>query len=76
MAAKKAKYVKLRPPKKLKNSKGTKTIITHSTSQKKSGSNKSADKRVKALPAGRRISKSGNVYYERRENRSDKRNKL
>lgn len=30
-----------------------------------------ADKRFKALKAGRRVSEDGNVYYESRENRSD-----
>ena len=30
-----------------------------------------ADKRYKALKAGRRVSEDGNVYYENRENRSD-----
>jgi hypothetical protein len=29
------------------------------------------DKKRKALPPGKRISKSGNVYYEYRRNRSD-----
>ena len=74
--SKPAKYVKLTPAKKLKNSKGTKTTLTHKASQKKSGSDKSTDKRVAALPAGRRVSASGNVYYERRQNRSDKGKKL
>ena len=30
------------------------------------------DKQIKALHAGRRVSESGNVYYENRRNRSDK----
>lgn len=30
------------------------------------------DKREKALHPGKRTSKSGNIYYENRENRSDK----
>jgi len=29
----------------------------------------------KALLPGKRISKNGNIYYEQRQNRSDKRNK-
>lgn len=33
---------------------------------------KSRDIVIKALPAGKRISKTGNVYYETRANRSDK----
>jgi len=35
-----------------------------------------ADKRYKALKAGKRISEDGNVYYESRENRSDANRKL
>jgi len=30
------------------------------------------DKRRKAMPSGKRISKAGNVYYEYRRNRTDK----
>lgn len=30
------------------------------------------DKRRKAMPSGKRISKAGNVYYEYRKNRTDK----
>lgn len=29
------------------------------------------DKKRKALPPGKRISKRGNIYYEKRRNRSD-----
>jgi len=36
------------------------------------GSNLLYDKRLQALKPGKRISKKGNVYYENRENRSDK----
>jgi len=32
---------------------------------------KKIDKMRKALKPGKRISKSGNIYYERRKNRSD-----
>jgi hypothetical protein len=32
---------------------------------------KSLDKKRNALPPGKRISKSGKVYYEKRRNRSD-----
>lgn len=38
-------------------------------------SNLKIDKRRKALPPGKRVSKSGNVYYEYRKNRSDKKSK-
>jgi len=34
-------------------------------------SNKKRDKVRKALPPGKRISKSGNIYWEGRKNRSD-----
>jgi len=30
------------------------------------------DKRRTAMPSGKRISKSGNIYYEYRKNRTDK----
>ena len=33
------------------------------------------DKRIKALPPGKRIAPSGYVYYEHRRNRSDKNQK-
>jgi len=33
--------------------------------------NKARDKKRKALKPGKRISKTGNVYYEYRKNRSD-----
>jgi hypothetical protein len=35
-----------------------------------------ADRNRKAQPPGKRVSKSGNVYYERRRDRSDKRGQL
>ena len=34
-------------------------------------SNKKRDKARKAMPPGKRISKTGNTYYEGRKNRSD-----
>jgi len=34
-------------------------------------SDKEIDKKRLALPSGKRMSKSGNVYWERRANRSD-----
>lgn len=45
-------------------------------SQRKTGTTKAKDKKLKAKKAGVRVSKSGNVYTERRENRSDKRKYL
>ena len=39
--------------------------------KKRSKASLIADKRYKALKAGRRVSEDGNVYYENRENRSD-----
>jgi len=36
---------------------------------------KSVDSKRKALLPGKRISKTGNIYYENRANRSDKRGK-
>jgi len=69
---KKVTYVALKPAKKLTNSKKKKTIVTHVAPQKKTGSKKKYDSKIQALPPGRRISSKGNVYYERRENRSDK----
>ena len=42
-------------------------------STRQTGSSKlSRDLKKRALPPGRRVSKAGNVYYERRANRSDK----
>lgn len=43
-------------------------------SKKQTGKTKSikADKKRKAMKPGKRISKTGNIYYERRRNRSDK----
>jgi DNA repair protein RadC len=40
--------------------------------QKNNTKSKKADKRVQALPPGKRLSKYGTTYYERRSNRSDK----
>ena len=42
-------------------------------STRQTGSSKlTRDLKKEALPPGRRVSKAGNVYYERRKNRSDK----
>jgi len=40
--------------------------------KKQSAAGKKQDKNLKAKKAGKRVSASGNVYYERRPNRSDK----
>ena len=39
-------------------------------------SNKSVDEKRKALLVGKRISKTGKIYYEYRKNRGDLRNSL
>lgn len=39
-------------------------------------SNSSRDKKRSALSPGKRISASGNTYYEKRKNRSDLKNKI
>ncbi len=60
---------------KMKNSRGGKTTVTHKTNDvkkvKQTAKGKAQDKRVKALPAGIRKTKSGSTYYENRINRSD-----
>ncbi|MFW6311659.1 MAG: hypothetical protein ACOC1K_05425 [Nanoarchaeota archaeon] len=40
--------------------------------QNKSGYSKKSDRKKKALPPGKRISKTGKVYYEYRRDHSDK----
>lgn len=49
-----------------------------STYKRQTGQRKSikADKRRKALPPSKRVSRTGKVYYERRKNRSDLRGRL
>ena len=42
------------------------------TSKKQTAAGKKQDKNLKAKKAGKRVSESGNVYYENRPNRSDK----
>ena len=44
---------------------------------KQTGKRKSLklDRKRKAKPVGKRVSKNGNVYYETRRNRSDKKGK-
>lgn len=44
-----------------------KTIASHQVGK----SDKKRDKARKALPPGKRTSKTGNIYYETRKNRSD-----
>jgi hypothetical protein len=39
-------------------------------------SNLHKDRQVKALPSGKRISRTGKTYWETRRNRSDKRGSL
>ncbi len=47
------------------------------SSTRQTGSSSAAkDRARKALPPGRRVSKTGSVYYERRKNRSDKAGQL
>ena len=50
-------------------------VITKS-SQQIGKSIKNIDKKWVALPPGKRISKYGKVYYERRKNRSDLRDNI
>ena len=47
-------------------------ISNHQTGKRKSIK---ADRRIKALPPGKRQSKDGNIYYEYRRNRTDKKGK-
>lgn len=47
-----------------------KKVVTKSRKQTGS-SNRTADKRQQAMKPGKRISANGNVYYEKRANRSD-----
>ena len=48
-----------------------KTKIVYEYTKQKGRSNRKIDSRKKALAPGKRISKNGKVYYERRKNRSD-----
>lgn len=45
--------------------------VVFKSSHQTGTSNKKRDKKRDALPAGKRISKTGKVYYEYRKNRSD-----
>lgn len=51
-------------------------IIYAKDKKQKGSSNKFFDRLYSALPPGKRKSKSGNVYYEYRKNRTDKTNSL
>lgn len=61
---------------KLRNAKKTaakKPVVKKKVVKKQTGTtNKAYDLRKQALPVGKRTSKSGNVYYESRANRSDR----
>jgi hypothetical protein len=52
-----------------------KTKIIYSKNKQTGKSNTKMDKQKKANLPGKRISKAGNVYYEYRKNRSDKKGK-
>lgn len=49
---------------------------TYRQTGKQGWANRQKDAKRKALPPGKRISAAGNVYYERRRNRSDRRDDL
>ena len=59
--------------KRSKRKKGKKTGKTIKPAQRQTGKSKNLarDKKLKALSPGKRISRSGKVYYEYRQNRSD-----
>ena len=50
--------------------------VTIGAAPQRGWSVKEIDVKVRALPPGARISKNGNLYYESRRNRSDKRSSL
>jgi hypothetical protein len=66
------KKVKKTAKKKKSGSKLIKPKTISVSKQKNNTKSKKADKNYQALPAGKRISKYGTTYYERRSNRSDK----
>ena len=47
-------------------------VVYEYKSQRRGKSKTKLDKKHKALAPGKRISKNGKVYYERRKNRSDR----
>lgn len=60
---------------KKKAKKNSKPYVLYSLTKQKGKSKTRLDKDYKALPPGKRISKNGNVYYEYRKNRTDKKGK-
>lgn len=53
-----------------------KTAKVIKASEKQVGKSvQSRDKKRKALKPGKRVSRDGNIYYERRKNRSDRKGK-
>ena len=50
--------------------------VKKASTRQTGGSNTKRDKQRRAKPPGKRVSQTGNVYYERRKNRSDKPGKL
>jgi len=63
-------------PKIMKKSASKKTKIVYTKNKQRGTSNKTIDKQKKALPPEKRISKTGNAYYEYRKNESDIKNTL
>lgn len=56
--------------------KARKNGVTIGSAKQTHWSAKKSDRQLRALPPGARISKNGNLYYESRRNRSDKRSSL
>ena len=65
----KGHFKKVKHPKVYKVGKKTPVSRIHQTGK----SNMARDKKLSALNPGKRLSKNGNVYYEYRKNRSDRR---
>jgi hypothetical protein len=65
----KGHFKKVKHPKVYKVGRKTPVQRVHQTGK----SDKTRDKKLSALAPGKRISKDGNVYYEYRKNRSDRR---
>ena len=61
--------------KKLRAIKTGKPIVLSISNTQSGDSDYSKDDKRIALPPGKRISKNGNIYYEHRKNRSDKKDK-
>jgi len=59
-------------PKKKKVTKKAKAHARRQTGKKQTKKGRTADGRFAAKKPGKRISKTGRTYYERRRNRSDK----